>query len=62
MKRTARFIGKDGSAGLHKDEVYQIEIVYNRGKRDWADWRVFVNDIGIPYDTMNAIKKNWELL
>ena len=62
MKRTARFIGKDESAGLYKNEVYQIEIVDNRGKRDCANWRVFINDIGIPYDTINAINKNYELL
>ena len=62
MKTDARFIGKDGSCGLKRLRIYQIEIEDHRNDRhDWAEWRVFVNDKGIPYDTMEAIKKNWRI-
>lgn len=61
MKTDARFIGKDGSCGLQRMKIYRIEIEDHRNDRhDWANFRVFVNGIGIPYDTMNGIKKNWK--
>lgn len=63
MKQDARFIGKDGSCGLKRLSVYSIEIVDQRNDRHSRfNFRVFVNGIGIPYDTMNGIKKNWQLL
>lgn len=65
MERIATFIGKNGSCGLVNGKQYAIRIVDNRGKllgNDPFDFRVVVNDgISIPYDTMNGIKKNWDL-
>lgn len=59
MFRNARFIGTDGSCGLKNGEVYLIEIVETH-----APYRfyVIVNGLGIPYDTMAAIKKNWRFI
>ena len=60
----ARFIGMNGSAGLKHGKKYQIEIKDNTNKlifRGRYDFYVYVNGtFGIPYDTMKAIKKNWE--
>jgi hypothetical protein len=42
-------------------KVYRIEIVEQKPSARFR-FRVFVNGIGIPYDTMNAIKKNWAFL
>ena len=64
MKRIATFIGKDGSCGLVHGKSYIIRIVDNRKKllgNDPFNFRVIVNDISIPYDTMNGIKSNWQL-
>ena len=61
MHKDARFIGKDGSCGLQSMKVYKIEIVEQKPSARFR-FRVFVNGIGIPYDSMNAIKKNWKLL
>ena len=61
MKKQARFIGKDGSCGLKRMKIYNIEIVENEQKHRFR-YRVFVDNVGIPYDTMNAIKKNWEII
>ena len=60
LHKDARFIGKDGSCGLERMKVYRIEIVENPSAR--FRFRVFVNGLGIPYDTMNAIKKNWQFI
>ena len=63
MKQDARFIGKDGSCGLKKTNVYRIEIKDLRNiQNSRFNFIVFVNGKGIPYDTMNGIKKNWLLL
>ena len=61
MHKDARFIGKDGSCDLQRMKVYRIEIIENKPSARFR-FRVFVNGIGIPYDTMNAIKKNWTFL
>ena len=53
----ARFIGKDGSCHLERLKIYKIEIIENPSSR--YRFRVFVNGLGIPYDTMKGIKKNW---
>ena len=58
--RIAMFIGKDGSCGLKNGRTYCIEI-WERKSYGWPNYRVYVNGIGIPYDTMNAIKKNWKI-
>ena len=59
MHKSARFIGKDGSCGLQRMKIYRIEIVEQKPSSRFR-FRVFVNGIGIPYDTMNAIQKNWK--
>lgn len=60
MKTDAQFIGKDGSCGLKRGQIYRIEIVEN--PQDRYRFRVWVNGRGIPYDTMNGIRKNWEII
>ena len=61
MKKFARFKGKDGSCGLKKMHIYKIDIQDNRwNSHDHFNFRVFVNGLGIPYDSIEAIKKNWE--
>lgn len=52
----ARFVGKDGSMGLRAGGVYAIG-VYRRGGRLWVDWGGGL----CPYDTIEAIKRNWVL-
>ena len=59
MHKDARFIGKDGSCGLQRMKIYRIDIVEQKPSSRFR-FRVFVNGIGIPYDTMNAIQKNWK--
>ena len=61
MRKDARFIGKDGSCNLKHGQIYRIEIVENKPDSRFR-FRVFVDGLGIPYDTMNAIKKNWIFL
>jgi hypothetical protein len=58
MRTDARFIGKDGSCDLKRMNVYRIEIIENKPTSRYR-FTVFVNGLGIPYDTMKGIKKNW---
>ena len=61
MKHYAMFIGKNGSCNLEHGKIYPIEIVDNRDNpHSRFNFRLFVDDFGIPYDTMQAIKKNWK--
>lgn len=63
MKHDARFIGKDGSCNLEHGKIYPIEIVDNRDNPHARfNFRVFVYGLGIPYDTMDGITKNWKIL
>ena len=57
---TARFMGQDGSMGFKHGMVYSLWMFHDHGKffisrRNWKA-------TAIPYDTMNAIKKNWEVV
>ena len=56
----ARFVGCDGSCGLRTGEVYELWMFNDFGKfiisrRNWEAK-------AIPYDTMSAVKKNWEVV
>ena len=66
VRKYARFIGKDGSCGLEHGRVYKIDIRDNKSFFDPEPtfrYHVFPdNRIGIPYDTMTAIKKNWKFI
>ena len=59
IKTFARFIGRDGSCGLARMQIYRIEIIDN-GPDAEHRYRLFVNGLGIPYDTMTGIRKNWK--
>ena len=59
-KKIARFIGADGSCGLKRMKIYRIEIVEDQ--KDKYRYRVYINNLGITYDTMAAINKNWDFL
>lgn len=58
MHVTARFIGHDGSCGLKHMQSYRIEIIETPKAR--YRFRLYVNNLGIPYDSMEAIKANWK--
>lgn len=56
----ARFIGQDGSNGFKKGMAYDLWMFQDHGKfiisrRNWKA-------TAIPYDTMAAIKSNWEAI
>lgn len=56
---TAVFIGKD-SCGFRHGETYKLWMFqkcgeYYLSKRD-------MDAIAVPYDTMNAIRKNWKII
>ena len=57
MYRLAEFIGTDGSCGLKHGQSYLIKIS-NRPRRYYGHVK---GQLGIPYDTINAIKNNWKL-
>lgn len=56
----AKFLGKDGSCGFRNGQVYLLWIVQDRGKIYIS--RRSMDAMAIPYDTMSAVKKNWELI
>ena len=67
LHKDAKFIGKNGSCGLINGKIYRIDISDNRtifNPNPKHRYTVFPDGIsfGIPYDTMNAIKKNWKFL
>lgn len=56
----ARFIGKDGSCGFKLSHVYDLWMLRAHGviyvsRRD-------LNSTAIPYETMNAFKKNLDVI
>lgn len=57
---TAKFIGRDGSMGFQNGGVYQLWMFNDFGK--FIISRRSMEATAIPYDTMEAIKKNWEVV
>ena len=59
-----RFIGRDGSMGLRKNEKYKIQVVrdsiYPLGIR--VDSLVDQTWAVVPYATLESFLANWELL
>lgn len=59
-----RFIGRDGSMGLRKNEKYKIQVVrdsiYPLGIR--VDSLVDQTWTVVPYATLESFLTNWELL
>lgn len=55
----ATFIGKNGSMGFRTGKEYQLWLFEKNGK--YYISRRSENAVAIPYDTMNAVKKNWKL-
>lgn len=59
-----RFIGRDGSMGLRKNEKYKIQVVrdsiYPLGIR--VDSLVDQTWTVVPYATLESFLANWELL
>lgn len=56
-----KFIGRDGSMGLKKDQVYQTKVMTRNG-HIVVSW-VVLSGRGTrvcPYDSPQALAKNWE--
>lgn len=49
-----QFVGSDGSLGLRAGNVYALD-VYRSGGRLWVHW----NGGLCPYDTTEALMRNW---
>ncbi len=60
MRKMVRFKGTDCSCGLRTGQYYMIEIIEKEPTARHR-FRVLVNGMRIPYDTMNAIRKNWAI-
>lgn len=56
---TAVFKSKDGSMGFHTGQEYKLWY-FEKGGRFYISRR-FEDATAIPYDTIVAIKKNWEI-
>lgn len=56
---TAVFKGRDGSMGFRKGQEYKLWYFEMNGR--FYISRRFDNATAIPYDTMTAIKKNWNI-
>ena len=56
----ARFIGRDGSCGFRKGKTYELWFSEKGGKY-YISRRNF-SATAIPYDTVEALKKNWQLI
>ena len=53
----ARFIGKDGSMGLKKGDVYEIRTSIQYGLL-WVIW----NENSCPYRNLESFLRNWKLI
>lgn len=56
----ATFIGRDGSCGFRKGKTYELWFSEKGGKY-YISRRNF-SATAIPYDTVEALKKNWQLI
>lgn len=56
---TAVFKGKNGSMGFRTGQEYKLWY-FEKGGRFYIS-RPFEDATAIPYDTIAAIKKNWEI-
>ena len=56
----AVFIGRDGSCGFRKGERYDLWLSKKGGK--YYISRRNLSATAIPYDTAEALKKNWQLV
>ena len=56
----ARFIGRDGSCGFRKGKIYELWLSKTDGK--YFISRRNLSATAIPYDTAEAVAKNWEIL
>lgn len=56
----ATFIGKDGSCGFRNGKTYDLWY-FEKNKKIYISHRS-LNAMAIPYDTMNAFRKNWTLV
>lgn len=56
----ATFIGRDGSCGFRKGKTYELWFSEKGGKY-YISRRNFAAT-AIPYDTIEALKKNWQLI
>ena len=56
----AVFIGRDGSCGFRKGAIYDLWLSKQGGK--YYISRRNLSATAIPYDTAEALKKNWQLI
>lgn len=56
---TAVFKGRDGSMGFRRGQEYKLWYFEKNGR--FYISRPFEDATAIPYDTIAAIKKNWEI-
>lgn len=56
----ARFVGRDGSCGFRNGRIYELWLSKKDGKY-FISRRNF-SATAIPYDTAEAVAKNWEIL
>ena len=60
QKIKAEFIGRDGSMHFRRGKVYDLWFLEKNGK--YYISRPRMDATAIPYDTMIAVKKNWNIL
>ena len=53
----AKFIGENGSMGLHTDDLYRVEITI-KDSMLWVKWG---NGKRCPYSSFEKFFENWEL-
>lgn len=56
---TATFKGRDGSMGFRREQEYKLWYFEKNGR--FYISRPFEDATAIPYDTIAAVKKNWDI-